>query len=162
MSFLARLKDQLHASSEADDDPRPLAHGSFPGDQAVLIDLLLYPDTFVVATVAAAVLRYRDPAAVGLILEALSDPRCDDELEDWLLDAFLGTYVDTDWNFEPLRQMAMQACAQSPQTRTIGRSLTRFSGHRPEAMMSPRKESFDAPTPPAGVPSARRGAGAAA
>ncbi|WP_337061811.1 hypothetical protein [Kineococcus sp. G2] len=120
MSFLARLKDQLHASVEAKGDIRPLAQGTFPGDRAVLIDLLLHSDTFVVAAVAAHVLRYRDPTAVGLILEALSDSRCDDELEDWLLDAFIGTYVGTDFDLEPLRQMAAQACAQSPLTRTVG------------------------------------------
>ncbi|WP_432510599.1 hypothetical protein [Kineococcus sp. SYSU DK001] len=90
-----------------------------------MIDLLLHRDTFIVAATAAQVLRYRDTAAVGLVLEALSDPCCDDELEDWLLDAFLGTYVGADWDFQPLHQLAEQACAQSPQTRSTG--MTRLS-----------------------------------
>ena len=120
MRLFTRLRDQGRAQLDIEDDPRPLAHVPFPGDRAVLIHLLLYPDTFVVAMTAAQVLRHRDTAAVGLMLEALSDPRCDEELEDWLLDAFLGTYVNTDDDFEPLRQLAVQACADSPRTRTVG------------------------------------------
>jgi hypothetical protein len=118
--LFTRLRDQVRAQRETENDPRPLARGPFPGDRAVLIDLLLYPDTFVVAMTAAQVLRHRDTAAVGLMLEALGDPRCDAELEDWLLDAFLGTYVNTDDDVAALRQLAVQACAESPQTRTVG------------------------------------------
>jgi hypothetical protein len=120
--LFTRLKDQVRAQLETKNDPRPrpLAHGPFPGDRAVLIDLLLSPDTFVVAMTAVQVLRHRDTAAVGLMLEALGDPRCDEELEGWLLDAFLGTYVNTDDDVDPLRQLAVRACAESPQARAVG------------------------------------------
>lgn len=124
MRLFGRLTAQLR-SYQQPDESRALAHGPFPGDRAVLIDLLLHDDTFIVAATAAQVLRYQDIAAVGLMLEALSDPRCDDELEDWLLDAFLGTYVGADGDFQSLHQVAEQACAQLPQARATG--MTRLN-----------------------------------